>query len=56
MNFCSASGAFKTLDKDNNGTIKVNVQEVNSAFCLTYHYEVTQLLAPEYSLIYNEIS
>lgn len=24
------SGAFKTLDKDNNGTIKVNVQEVKS--------------------------
>lgn len=24
----SDSGAFKTLDKDNNGTIKVNVQEV----------------------------
>lgn len=22
------SGSFKTLDKDNNGTIKVNVQEV----------------------------
>lgn len=26
----SNSGAFKTLDKDNNGTIKVNVQEVMS--------------------------
>lgn len=27
----SNSGAFKTLDKDNNGTIKVNVQEVMSS-------------------------
>lgn len=26
--FFPHSGAFKTLDKDNNGTIKVNVQEV----------------------------
>ncbi len=24
----SSPGAFKTLDKDNDGTIKVNVQEV----------------------------
>lgn len=28
LDIFSDSGAFKTLDKDNNGTIKVNVQEV----------------------------
>lgn len=28
VNSLSNPGAFKTLDKDNNGTIKVNVQEV----------------------------
>lgn len=28
INSLSNPGAFKTLDKDNNGTIKVNVQEV----------------------------
>lgn len=34
LNICSDSGAFKTLDKDNSGTIKVNVKEVNSYQCI----------------------
>lgn len=32
FNVSFLAGAFKTLDKDNNGTIKVNVQEVIQCF------------------------
>lgn len=42
------SGAFKTLDKDNSGTIKVNVQEV-----ITSDFSLTLINASQTHLIVN---
>lgn len=39
LHYLTISGAFKTLDRDNNGTIKVNIQEVKQS--VIFHQSFT---------------